>query len=53
MNANWYITGTHWIRCEIVSRIGSLAVVRLYNDAAHTYRGRVRKGLYGLLVEQI
>lgn len=46
---NWYIVGSHWIRCEIVSNVLGIATVELYTGERKT--GRARKGLYGLLVE--
>lgn len=49
---NWYIMGTHWIKCEIVRKlVGGLVIVRLYNETQDR-QGRARPGLYGLIVEQ-
>lgn len=46
---DWYIKGSHWTLCEVVSNLLGRATVRLYTGETRT--GRARKGLYGLLVD--
>ena len=49
---NWFIlaSGDHWIRCEVMSHVFGVATVRLYTGEKR--RGKARKGLYGLIVEE-
>ena len=46
---HWYIRGTCWIRCDIVSNFLGMAVVTL-RTTGETVNGRARRGLYGVLV---
>lgn len=47
---DWYIVGTCWMRCDVVSNVLGLAIVRL-KTTGETVTGRARRGIYGVLVE--
>jgi len=49
---HWYIRGTCWIRCDIVSNFLGMAVVTL-RTTGETVNGRARRGLYGVLVDAV
>lgn len=40
---HFWIDGTHWTLCEIISQAFGVCVVRLYNEVK-TRKGKVRKG---------
>lgn len=37
---NWYIIGTHWILCEVLSNRLGVATVRLYSGETVTGKAR-------------